>query len=123
VCRQRVKDEPAILRIANVNAVECENVQMDIESQSDVRSLDGSHSSRVRIGYGGESESRLRAPLERATEFADERTHDFGAQRPVIPEQRAQSPRQGADPVSNGHRRQDTLLEVNGHIGHASPAA
>src|SRR5262245_26191406 len=36
---------------------------------------------------------------------------------------RARSPGQGADPVPNGHPRQNALLEVSGHVRHASAGA
>ena len=116
-----MEDESTTRLVANVHAVQGEDMEMDVQSQSRVRTLHGKHAARVREGHGAEAERRFRSFLERAGELAGERLRDARGEHSVVAEQGAKAPGQRADPVPDGHGGEHALLEVHGHVGH-SPA-
>lgn len=80
----------------------------------------GEHGSGERFANTRQPKLAFCSPAQRAVHLRHERAHHLRAQLAVVPEQRAQTPGQGADPMTDGHARQHRLLQVHGRVGHAS---
>ncbi len=112
-----------VVVLMHVHAVEHERVEVDVEPEGAVRALYGHHRARVGDRHAAEAELTLRSPAQRAVHLSHERAHDLGAELAVVAEQGAQAPRQRADPVTDGHARQDALLQVDGGVRHPTTEA
>ena len=91
-CVQCVEDEGSGCVVAHVHAIEGENVEVDVEPDRAVGSLDRGHRAGVCASDTLEAELELGFPSERAVELGHERAQDFGAQRPVVSAEGAQAP-------------------------------
>jgi hypothetical protein len=117
---QRVEDERA-LRVAHVDAVERQRVEVHVEAQRAVGALDECDGADEGVLHTAQAEMTLSAPAQRARERTDEGVEHVGAQAPVVREWVAQGPRQRAHPLANGHFGQDRVDEVRREVAHSAP--
>jgi hypothetical protein len=123
---QSTKDQSA-LRVArvlpNVDAVQGEDMVVDVQSDSTVDPLYRGHCTRERVRNAREAELLFGPPLERVRKLGDKCAQYSGTELPVVTEQSPQAPRERADPVPDGDLRQYLSLKVCRSIGHAPAEA
>jgi hypothetical protein len=96
--------------VLDVDAVQSENVKVDVEPERAVRALRHCDEARQSIVHAGKSERSLGAVPERAAELLGERARRLAAQVLVVAKHGAHSPGEGAHPVAGGDLGQDLLL-------------
>jgi hypothetical protein len=87
--------------VAEVNAVELDDVKMNVESHGGIHALHGCDGACECVLDAGQGERLLRSALQRATELGDDSGENFCAKPPVVTKQCSQPPRERTDPVPN----------------------
>jgi hypothetical protein len=92
-----------LLGLPHVDTIESQNVEMDIESERIIRSLNGDDCAGERFTHAAEAEQLFGAASQRAHRLAGEGACGASAQLAVVAEHGPHAPGEAADPVTDGH--------------------
>src|SRR5690606_33625151 len=104
--------------VENVDPIEVQNVEMHVEPERRIHALHGANGTGQGFPHARETKQFLRSPLERASELRDDGSQDVCTEALVVSQQRAETPRQGTDPMPHRRFWQYSLLQVHAGISH-----